>query len=102
MPPKRPNLILSTHIPNIKLNILIRHRLDVKPHCGNRRDILIQLQLIQYRRLPCSVESQHQEAHFLRPEDLAHHFGDLAAHCGEKGGIESCGGGEVSCCCRGT
>jgi hypothetical protein len=101
MSPKRPDLILSTHIPNIKLNILIRHRLDVKPHRGNRRNVLVQLQLIQYRCLPRSVESQHQEAHFLGPEDLAHHLGDLAAHCGEKGGTEICGGGEVSCCRRG-
>jgi hypothetical protein len=27
------------------------------------------------------VETEHEQAHFFRSEDLAHHFGDLAAHC---------------------
>jgi hypothetical protein len=82
MPPERPNLILSPHIPNIKLNILIRHRLHVEPNRRNGSDVLVQLQLVQYRRLPRGVQTQHQQSHLLGPEDLAHHFRELASHFG--------------------
>jgi len=49
MSPKRPNFILSTHIPNIELDILICNRFDVEPHCWNRGDILIEFQLVEDR-----------------------------------------------------
>jgi hypothetical protein len=81
MSPKRPDLILSTHIPHVKLHILVRDRLDVEPHRRDRRDVLVQLQLVQYRRLARGVQPQHQQPHLLRPEDLAHHLGELASHC---------------------
>jgi hypothetical protein len=82
MSPQRSDLILSTHIPNIELDIFIRDGLHVESHRRNRRDILIQLQLVENRRLARSVETQHQKAHFLRSEDLAHHLGYLSSHCG--------------------
>ena len=31
--------------------------------------------------LPGSIESQHEQAHFSGAEQLAHHLGNLAAHC---------------------
>ena len=80
MPPQRTNLILTPNIPHIKLDILIRHRLDVKPHGRNRSHVLSQLELVQNSRLARGVETEHEEAHFLGSEDLAHYFGDLAAH----------------------
>ena len=82
MPPQRPDLILSSHIPNIKFDILIGDRLDVESDCRNSSDILVKLQFVENGRLAGGVEAQHQQAHFLRAEDLAHHFRDLAAHCG--------------------
>ena len=77
---------MSTDIPNIELHVLVCNCLDVESHCRNSRDILIKLQLIQYRRLASSIESQHQQAHFLGPEDLAHHLGDLSSHIGGGAG----------------
>lgn len=49
MPPQRPNLILPTHIPHIKLDILIRHRLNIKPHRRDRSHVLVELELVQNR-----------------------------------------------------
>lgn len=40
--------------------------------------------------LSSSIETQHQDAHFLRAEDLSHHLGYLATHFGELvGGVGS-------------
>ena len=47
MPPQRPNLVLSTHIPHIELDILVRDRLDVEADCRDRRDILVELELVE-------------------------------------------------------
>ena len=80
MPPERSDLILSPHIPNIELDILVRHRLDVEAHRWDRRDVLVQLQLVQDRRLARRIQAQHQQPHLLRSEDLAHHFRELASH----------------------
>jgi hypothetical protein len=86
MPPQRPNLILPAHIPHIKLNILIRDRLNIEPHGRNGCHVLIELQFVEDRGFPSGVEPEHQKAHFFRSEDLAHHFGDLSSHCGSGGG----------------
>lgn len=82
MSPKRPYLILTPHIPNIKLNILIGDGLDVKSHGRDSSHILVELEFVQDRCFACCVETEHQEAHFLGSEDLTHHFGDLSSHCG--------------------
>jgi hypothetical protein len=83
MPPQRSDLVLSTNIPNIELDILICDSLDVKPYGRDCGDVLIQLQFIQYRCLSSCIQPQHQQAHLFRSEDLAHHFGNLAAHDGD-------------------
>jgi hypothetical protein len=83
--PERPYLILTPHIPNVKLNILIRDGLDVKPHGRDSSHILVELELVQDGCFARCVETQHEKAHFLGSEDLAHHFGDLSSHCG--GGV---------------
>ena len=41
MPPQRPNLVLSTNIPNIKLHIFVGHALYVKADRRDGSDILI-------------------------------------------------------------
>lgn len=33
MPPERTNLILSSNIPDIEFDVLVRDRLDVEPDC---------------------------------------------------------------------
>ena len=102
MSPQRPDFILSTHIPDIEFNILVCDRLDVKSHGRNGCDVLIQLQLIQDRCLARSVESQHQQAHFFRSEDLAHHFGDLSSHCSGPAGSKEEAVLAFALCARGV
>ena len=36
-------------------------------------------------RLACGIETKHEQAHFARAKDLAHHLRDLVAHDGEVG-----------------
>lgn len=80
MPPQRPNLVLTSHIPHIKLDILIRHALHVEADGRDRRHVLAQLELVQDGGLAGGVEPEHEEAHFFGSEDLAHYFGELATH----------------------
>lgn len=47
MSPQRSDLVLTTDIPDVELDILIDDRLDVKPDGGDGGDILIELQLIE-------------------------------------------------------
>ena len=47
MSPQRSDLVLSTNIPNIEFCVLVRHRLDVEADCRYRRDVLIELELIE-------------------------------------------------------
>jgi hypothetical protein len=81
MSPQRSDFVLSTNIPHIELDVLICDCLDVETHCRDSCDILVQLQFVQNSCLSGSIQPEHQQAHFLRSEDLPHHLGDLSAHC---------------------
>ena len=48
MSPQWPNFILSANIPHVELDIFVGDRLDVEANCGDRSDILIQFELVQY------------------------------------------------------
>lgn len=80
MPPQRPNLVLTSHIPHIKLDILIRHALHVEADGRDGRHVLAQLELVQDGGLAGGVKAEHEEAHFFGSKDLAHYFGELATH----------------------
>lgn len=83
MSPKGTNLVLTADIPDIELDILVCHRLDVEADGGNGRHVLAELELVQNGRLSSSVETQHQKSHLLGSKDLAHHLAELATHlCG--------------------
>lgn len=47
MSPKRSNLILPSHIPDIELDILIRDGLDVEANSRNGSDVGVELQLVE-------------------------------------------------------
>lgn len=47
MPPKRSNLILPSHIPDSKLDVLIRDGLDVEANSRDRCYIGVELQLVE-------------------------------------------------------
>lgn len=74
VPPQRTNLVLATHIPNIELDILVGNRLDVEADSRDRGDVLAEFELVKDSGLAGGVEPEHEQAHFLRSEDLAHHF----------------------------
>jgi hypothetical protein len=82
MSPQRTDLVLSTDIPHVKLDILVCNSLDVESDSGDGGHVLVQLELVQNGRLSGGIESQHKEAHLLGSEDLAHHLGDLSTHFG--------------------
>ena len=46
MSPQGPDLILTAHVPDVKLDVLVNDRLDVEPDRRDGGDILIKLQLI--------------------------------------------------------
>ena len=59
------------------------HRKErVLTNCGDSGDDLTKLQLVENGGLSGGVESQHQQAHLLGSEDLAHHSRDLSTHLG--------------------
>lgn len=47
MSPQRSDLVLSTHIPDIKFNILIGDGFDVETDGRDGGDVLVELQLVQ-------------------------------------------------------
>lgn len=47
MSPERSDLVLSTHIPNIKLDVLVCNGFDIKADGGNCGNILVKLELVE-------------------------------------------------------
>ncbi len=80
MPPERSNLVLTTDVPHIELDILIGHGLDVETDCWNGGDVLAELELVKYSCLASCIQTKHEQSHLLRSEDLPHHLRELASH----------------------
>lgn len=47
MSPQRPDLVLSTNIPDVKLDILVCDGFDVEANGRNGSDVLIELELVE-------------------------------------------------------
>ena len=43
MPPQRSNLVLPSHVPDVKLNVLVGDRFDIEADGGNGGDVLVEL-----------------------------------------------------------
>lgn len=71
MPPKRANFVLSANVPHVEFDILVREGLDVESDGWDGRHGLIELELVQDGGLARGIEAQHQNAHFLGPEEFA-------------------------------
>lgn len=112
MSPQGTNLVLTTDVPDIELDILIRNALHVEANGRNRRDLLVgEFQLVKdcwrsrsrlafawvprrqtactasesARQLTClsgRIQPQHQDAHLLGPENLPHELRYLNTHLG--------------------
>jgi len=80
MSPQRTNLVLTSDVPNVELDILVCDRLDVESDGWYGCHGLVQLELVKNGRLAGSVEAKHEEPHFLVTEDAGEGFGDVATH----------------------
>lgn len=47
MAPKRTDLVLSTHIPDVELGVLVGDGLDVEANGRNGCDVLVKLELVE-------------------------------------------------------
>lgn len=47
MSPERANLVLSTYVPHVEFDVLVRDRLDVESDRRDRRDVLSELELVE-------------------------------------------------------
>lgn len=65
MPPERTDLILTTNIPDIKLDILVGDSLDVETDGRDGGDVLAKLELVKDGGLAGGIEAEHEDAHFL-------------------------------------
>lgn len=82
VPPQGPDLVLTANVPDIKFDVFVGNSLDVEADGGDGGDVLAELELVEDGGLARGVETQHEQAHLLGSEDLAHHLGELATHCG--------------------
>ena len=57
MPPKRPDLILPSYIPNIELDILIGDSLDVEADSRDGRDVGVELEFVEDGYGACANQS---------------------------------------------
>ena len=57
MSPERPNLVLTTYIPHVELDVLVGDGLDVEADGRNSRDILAELELVEDGRLTGGIET---------------------------------------------
>jgi hypothetical protein len=94
--PQRTDLVLTTDVPDVELGVFVGDGLDVEADGGDCCYILVQLEFVEdgclarrvstlrtgckqnggwiLTRLASSVETKHQQAHFLAAEDLGHHL----------------------------
>ena len=68
MPPEWANLVLTTDIPDIELDILVGDSLNVEADGGNRGDVLAELELVENGCLTSGVETDLEgySGHYAR------------------------------------
>jgi len=68
--PVGPDGRLPTQVPDVEVEVLVRHGLDVEADRGNRGDDLADLEAVEERRFARVVEAEDQNADFLAaPEE---------------------------------
>ncbi len=77
VPPKRTDLILTAHVPDVKLDVLVRNGLYVESHRRDGGDRLSQFEFVKDCRLSRRVKSKHQYSHLLVAKDLRKHLPHL-------------------------
>ena len=69
MPPKRPDLILPSHIPNIELDILIGDGLDVEADSRDGGDVGVELELVKDCYTPFAISPGFAQVSRCRSEE---------------------------------
>ena len=47
MPPQRPDLVLPAHVPDVELDVLVRHRFDVEADGRDGGDVLVEFKFVE-------------------------------------------------------
>ena len=47
MPPERADLVLSTDVPDVELDVLVGYGLDVEADSRDRGDVLVELEFVE-------------------------------------------------------
>jgi hypothetical protein len=47
MPPQRPDLVLSTHVPDVEFDVLVGYRLHVEADCRNGRYVRVEFEFVE-------------------------------------------------------
>lgn len=80
MPPKRPDLILATHVPHGEADIPVLDCLDVEADRGYGGDNLTELKLVEYGGLTGGVQTHHQYPHLLLAKQPSEQAADCETH----------------------
>ena len=70
-----PDLVLPSDVPDVHVQVLVGHVLDVEAYGRDGRDEISELQLVQNRRLPGGIESEHDHPGVLGERERVEHFG---------------------------
>lgn len=70
VPPKGSDLVLTTDVPNVELDVFVGDGLDVEADGGNCGNRLSQFQFVKDCCLTSSIKSKHQYSHLLVAKDL--------------------------------
>ena len=76
-----PNLVLSSKIPHREGQVLVLYGFNIESQCWHSVSHFSNLQLVQYCRLPSSIQTEDKETNILLSEpEFAKNFGEKASH----------------------
>jgi hypothetical protein len=80
MPPQRPDLVLTPHIPDGEADVLVLHGFNIESDGGDGGDDLAELELVEDCGLSGRVKTHHQDPHLLLGEEPAEQLGEREPH----------------------
>merc|ERR1719458_1650538 len=67
--PQRPDLVLTSHVPDSEADVFILHSLDIEAYGRDGRHNLPKLKFVEDCGLASSVQPHHQDSHLLLAEE---------------------------------
>ena len=71
---------LTSEVPDLELEIFVHDSLDVEADGWNGGDYLAEFELVKDGRFTCGVQTDHQNAHLLLPEETSEQGRYCQAH----------------------